>query len=423
MKRQGWTALHRGGHTFSRGLSLLAPGFAFRRMWKDLWLVLVVVAFEMRDTKAFNCLLREEKAAKAPPSFAPVENSPPAYVARGSLACVEDVVAFANAKRAGPDGVIGTEDDTLTIEEHLDLLGASLEANFWGGSAVLTQVMVADVDEMLLLRVVPPGATLLINSGSTERHIFPLEGGLVLSRTAPLRKVYLHATPTHSKMTASSPVDLTAFRVKPGKRILLGAPEARGAVYLEHITTHVPRAAFTVFAYSALFHGWDLGSAMTAVGALYKSLQRNVVQPLTQLLWDGEDSLTAQGAANVNSERSRRKAEQQALADSAETREEEAFNEARRLMQKEQRRRQLEAAANPPSQAGQGAPQKDQQQQQQQEQKQQEQKQQQQKQQQKQQHQEEEEEEEEEDEVEEEEDDDEEEEEGEGEGAAAHDEL
>ncbi|KAL8272841.1 hypothetical protein Esti_003228 [Eimeria stiedai] len=339
-------------------------------MWRDLWIVLLVMVvfflclsqFEMRDTKAFNCLLREEKPGKAAPVFAPVDESPPAHVARGSLACLEDVVAFANAKRAGQDGVVGTEDDLLTIEEHLDLLGASLEANFWGGywvyspffysyehygSAVLTQVLVADVDEMLLLRIVPPGSSLMINTGSTERHIFPLEGVLVVSRMAPLRPIYLHATPTAAKLTASSPVDLTAYRIRPGRRVLLGVREARGAVYLEHVSTHVARAAISVFAFPSLVYGWDIGSAMTAVSALYKSLHRNVIVPLTQLLWEGEQSTSPSDSASTNSERSRRKAEQQAMADSAETQQEEAFNEARRRMQKEQQQRAKTLA--PPS--------------------------------------------------------------------------
>lgn len=62
-------------------------------MWRDLWIVVVVVVvfllclsqFEMHDTKAFNCLLKEEKSRKTNPVFAPIEDNPPAYVARGGF--------------------------------------------------------------------------------------------------------------------------------------------------------------------------------------------------------------------------------------------------------------------------------------------------------------------------------------------------
>ncbi|OEH78282.1 hypothetical protein cyc_04600 [Cyclospora cayetanensis] len=217
-------------------------------MWRDLWLVGVVIIvfllclmqFEMHDTRAFTCILKEEKNRKTAPTFVPVEDSPPAYVARGTMACVEDVVTFANTRRAGPDGIVGTEDDTLTIEEHLDLLGASLEANFVGGywayspffvsyehygSAVRTQLLMADVDEMLLLRVLPAGSSIVINSGKQERYILPLEGTLNVSREAPLRPLMLQPTvpSAFQELSASTPVQANYLRLKAGRKVLLGS--------------------------------------------------------------------------------------------------------------------------------------------------------------------------------------------------------
>lgn len=56
-----------------------------------MWVVLVVLVvfllcvsqFKMHDTKAFNCILKEEKQRKTNPFFVPVDAQPPAYVARG----------------------------------------------------------------------------------------------------------------------------------------------------------------------------------------------------------------------------------------------------------------------------------------------------------------------------------------------------
>lgn len=41
----------------------------------------------------------------------------------------------------------------------------------------MTQVLFADVDELLLLRVAPAGTSFVVSTRSEERHIFPLDVG------------------------------------------------------------------------------------------------------------------------------------------------------------------------------------------------------------------------------------------------------
>jgi len=67
------------------------------------------------------------------PSFFRFDEAGKGHVNLGGKACIEDIVSYISEFRAGPDGLVGTQDDRITLEEEFELIPKLLKQEFKGG--------------------------------------------------------------------------------------------------------------------------------------------------------------------------------------------------------------------------------------------------------------------------------------------------
>eukprot|EP01066_Platyproteum_vivax_P008823 Platyproteum_vivax@DN3799_c0_g1_i1.p1 len=82
--------------------------------------------FGIQDGQTF-CANKFHRDSKNPPKWS-MKNGKP--VNTGGKSCIEDIVEFANSVRAGADDLVGTEDDTLNIDEHFALIESGIKAEW-----------------------------------------------------------------------------------------------------------------------------------------------------------------------------------------------------------------------------------------------------------------------------------------------------
>ncbi|PFH38296.1 hypothetical protein BESB_006370 [Besnoitia besnoiti] len=275
----------------------------------------VLLNFDCRDGTKFPCMFASDRDGKREPNFV-YSSDVDTFVNRSSVeVCVEDIVNFVNKRRMGPDGVIGTNDDALNLEQQVAMLSAMLEANFHGGfwasspwtykyhdgAATLAKLLYADGDEYLMVSGSRTGYTGMINDPYITKSFFAVEGALRLQRRAPHRAILV--APLLSQRGVEARVEplstegelwRSGFRVKKGRKVVFSSETASdGAMVLEYGYGSVPSAALWSFVLPPLTNAWDWRTSFTYARLLGESFYRNSILPVIALLLDKEEAWQA----------------------------------------------------------------------------------------------------------------------------------